>query len=148
MQTEIVTHELRIDASPETVFEFLTDPELMLRWKGRIVRLDPRVGGEFFIEITPRDIASGSFVEVDPPKRVVFTWGWVGDGHPIPPGSTTVEITLEPDGEGTILHLEHRDLPEGAGAAHDEGWTFFLPRLALAAAGDDPGSYPGKEEAL
>ncbi len=146
-KTDTITHEVRIAAKPETIFEFLTDPDKMVRWKGKIAQLDPRVGGAYRVDINGRDIASGTYVEIDPPNRVVFTWGWEGQ-EGVPPGSSTVEITLTPDGEETVLRLVHRGLPEGAGAGHAEGWEHFLPRLAVAAAGDDPGPDPwagGKE---
>jgi len=86
-------------------------------------------------------VVVGEFVEIDPPRRVVFTWGWEGNDA-VPPGSSTVEVILTPDGEGTILRLVHRDLPEEQRAEHDGGWKHFLPRLATAAAGDQ-GSGPG-----
>ena len=86
------------------------------------------------------DVLGG--VELDPPRRVVFTWGWEGNDD-VPPGSSTVEVTLTPDGEATILRLVHRDLPEEQRAEHDGGWKHFLPRLADAAARGEPGSGPG-----
>lgn len=48
------------------------------------------------------------------------------------PGSTTVELTLEADGEGTVLSLRHTRLPDGEAAAmHEEGWRFFTEHLAV-----------------
>ena len=77
------------------------------------------------------DIARGEFVEVDPPRRAVFTWGWEAGGFPIEPGTSTVEIVLEPDGTGTLLRLTHSGLPEAeAVRRHREGWETFVPRLA------------------
>jgi len=134
-------HEVRIDARPETVFAFFVDPEKMRRWKGTEARLEPRPGGIYRVNVSARDVAVGTYVEIDPPKRVVFTWGWEGDEH-VPPGSSTVEVTLTADGEGTIVRLVHRDLPEHAGPKHAEGWEHFLPRLQVAAAGGDPGPDP------
>ena len=128
------------------MFAFFTDPDKMVRWKGQIARLDPRVGGEYYVDITGRDIAHGEYLEIDPPHKIVFTWGWEGEGHPIPPGSTRVEVTLEPDGDATILRLVHSGLPAGAGAQHAEGWNMYLPRLVVAAAGGDPGKDPHMEE--
>jgi uncharacterized protein YndB with AHSA1/START domain len=130
----VVERELRIDASPETVFEFFTDPDKMTRWKGLAARLDPRPGGEYRVDVTPRDTAIGEYVEIDAPHRVVFTWGWEGNEH-VPPGSSTVEVTLTPDGEGTLLRLVHRDLPAPATDEHEQGWQHYLDRLALAASG-------------
>jgi hypothetical protein len=59
--------------------------------------------------------------------------------HGIPPGSTTVEITLHPEGDKTRLRLVHRDLPEDAIGDHTEGWDHYLGRLAVAASGGDAG---------
>jgi uncharacterized protein YndB with AHSA1/START domain len=137
-----VTRELVIDASPETVWEFLTDPEKIKRWKGVLVSFDATAGAAYRIEVIPTHIAAGKVVELDPPHRLVYTWGWE-QGGPVPPGSTTVEYELLPHGEGTLLRLTHRDLP-GAGAAgrHAHGWEHYLDRLATLAGGDDPGADP------
>ncbi len=47
----------------------------------------------------------------------------------VPPGSSTVEIDLQPMGSGTRLRLVHRGLPQQAIASHTVGWDYFLPRL-------------------
>ena len=133
--------EVRIDAGPETVFAFLTDPVKMTRWKGASAELDPRPGGVYKVSGVGGSVVIGEFVSVDPPHRVVFTWGWEGD-EDVPPGSSTVEITLTRDGEGTVLRLVHRDLPEGQGAKHEQGWKHFVPRLVTVAEGGDPGPDP------
>ncbi|MGH3007760.1 MAG: SRPBCC family protein, partial [Gaiellaceae bacterium] len=103
-ERNIVEREVRIAARPETVFEFFTDPDKMIQWKGRKAELDPRPGGIYRVDINDRAVARGEYVEIDPPRRVVFTWGWEseGEGHAVLPGSSRVEISLEPDGEGTI----------------------------------------------
>jgi uncharacterized protein YndB with AHSA1/START domain len=139
--TVAVEREVRIDASPETVFAFFTDPDKMTRWKGSSAELDARPGGIYRVDVSDRAVAVGEFVEVDPPRRVVFTWGWIGDDN-VPPGSSTVEVTLVPDGEGTIVRLLHRDLPAPAGPLHQDGWDHFLARLQVAAAGGEPGPDP------
>jgi uncharacterized protein YndB with AHSA1/START domain len=140
--TGVVTREIRIEARPETVFEFLTDPDLLLRWKGTEAALDPRPGGIYRVVVNPRSTVRGEYVEVVPHSRVVFTWGFEEPDATVPPGSSTVEATLTPDGEGTILRLVHRDLPEPSRPQHDIGWEHFLDRLRRAAAGDDPGPDP------
>lgn len=137
----VVERTVRIDATPDIVFELLTDPDQYVRWKGRKARLDAQPGGEFWVEINDQAKAVGEYVEIDRPRRVVFTWGW--DGHEaVPPGSSTVEITLEPDGEATILRLVHRDLPEAARDEHGHGWDHYLGRMMQLAAGQDPGPDP------
>jgi uncharacterized protein YndB with AHSA1/START domain len=84
----------------------------------------------------------GRYLVVDPPRRLVLTWGWEGNQH-LPPGSSTVEITLEPDGEGTIVRLRHTGLPDDElRQQHREGWVRYLDRLSVAASGGDPGPEP------
>ena len=147
-QTSVV-REVRIAASPETVWELLVDPVKALRWWGIGAEIDPRPGGALRVRVVPGSVATGEFVEVDPPRRLVYTWGWEeGGGGPelVPPGSSTVEIELEPTASGTTLTLVHRGLPtEESGQAHGEGWDNYLPRLAVAAAGGDPGPDPWLE---
>jgi uncharacterized protein YndB with AHSA1/START domain len=135
------THQLEIDAPRETVFSYFTDPTRMARWMGIEHRLDPVPGGEFRVDVTGRNVAAGHFVEVEPPARLVFTWGWE-ESEEMPPGSSTVEVRLTAEGNKTILDFEHRDLSPVQGERHAEGWHHFLPRLGVAAAGGDPGPDP------
>lgn len=129
----VIERELRIAARPETVFAFWTDPAKMAQWMGRDVRLDPRPGGAFRVDYNGSDIASGTFLEVEPPVRLVLTWGWEAPGDPTPPGASTVEVTLVADGDGTILWLRHSGLDLEAVTGHAEGWDQFLPGLAEVA---------------
>jgi uncharacterized protein YndB with AHSA1/START domain len=132
---------IRIEAEPAVVFEFFTDPEKMIRWKGIAAKLDPRPGGIYHVDVGG-NAAVGEFLEVVPPERVVFTWGWEGNDG-LPPGSTRVEITLTPDGDGTVVRLVHTDLPtEQSARQHGQGWTHYLERLRIAAPGGDPGDVP------
>jgi uncharacterized protein YndB with AHSA1/START domain len=138
--------EVRIDASPETVFEFFTDPAKAVQWMGESATLDPRPGGIYRLTMSNDWIVLGEYVEVDPPRRVVFTWGWEGDMAATPPGTSTVEVDLMPDGEGTLVRLVHSGLPnEESTASHRAGWEKFLPRLAAVASGRKPGPDPHKE---
>jgi uncharacterized protein YndB with AHSA1/START domain len=136
-----------IAAPPETVWGFLVDPARAALWMGEAAQLDPRPGGLYRVEVLPGHVARGEFVELDPPRRLVYTWGWepAADGTPsaVPPGTSTVEVVLEPSPDGTLLRFRHHDLP-GAEAAtsHAGGWDHYLPRLATAAAGGDPGRDP------
>jgi uncharacterized protein YndB with AHSA1/START domain len=67
---------------------------------------------------------------VQPPHRLVFTWGWEGQDS-IPPGSTSVEIDLVADGAGTLLRLRHTDLPsDEQRTAHLGGWNQYMGRLS------------------
>jgi uncharacterized protein YndB with AHSA1/START domain len=139
-----------IEARPETIFPFFTDPDLYSQWGG-VATLDPRPGGIFRSAVNAAHVARGEFVTVEPPHRVVFTWGWEAEGSAVPPGTSTVEVTLTPEGEHTTLRLIHRDLPtREEAAAHTAGWDHYLERLQILGAGGDPGPDPwaqGRAEA-
>jgi uncharacterized protein YndB with AHSA1/START domain len=145
-EVDYVVREVRIAARPETVFPFCTDPAKMVLWKGIEAQLEPQPGGVYRVRMSSHDVARGRYVEVVPYSRVVFTWGWEEGGAPIPPGASTVEVVLIPDGDGTLVRLTHKDLPAAARPNHAEGWEMFLPRLAIAVTGGDPGPLPMGQE--
>ena len=131
--TNAVEFQVRLDAPPEEVFRYLTEPERYVQWQGVKAELDPRPGGVYRVWMDANTVASGAFVEVEPTGRVVFTWGWEGN-ESLPPGSSTVEFTLEADGNGTVLSLRHTGLPDGEAAAmHEQGWRHFTARLVSTA---------------
>jgi uncharacterized protein YndB with AHSA1/START domain len=99
-------------------------------------------GGAYRISMRDGVAAAGEFVEVDPPHRVVFTWGWTR-GFAVAPGSTRVVVTLEEDGGGTRVVLRHHGLPsEEELENHRKGWSLYLDRLETRATGGDPGPDP------
>jgi uncharacterized protein YndB with AHSA1/START domain len=101
--------------------------------------LDARPGGIYRVRVPQGGYAVGEFVAVEPPSRVVFTWGWEGDPT-IPPGSSTVTITLTPTEDGTLIRVVHDGLPDAISEAlHTQGWERYLARLATAGGGGDPG---------
>jgi uncharacterized protein (TIGR03086 family) len=125
-----------IPVDPDTAFALITEPERLRRWQTVAARVDLRVGGDYRWTVTPGHSAAGTFTEIEPGRRVVFTWGWEGPGAP-DADSSTVTITLEPAEGGTTVRLVHEGLDEDAAAGHTEGWTHFLGRLvALATTGD------------
>jgi len=144
-ETETVTLERRIAARPETVFTFFTDRDRWLSWMGRGGEFSFVPGGSYRMNVSGENFATGEFVELDPPKRAVFTWGWEQGLMGLAPGSTTVEVTLEPDGDGTLLRLVHSGLPPNAHAPHLAGWGHYLDRLVIGAEGGDPGEDPWKD---
>ncbi len=135
--TDLVV-ERRIAASPQQVWAYLTDARLWARWQGDAADLEAVPGGAFTMSVRGGPTARGEFVELVADERVVLTWGW--DGHPaVPPGSTTVVIELVADGDDTLERLTHRGLPDGELPSNRDGWEHYLPRLATAAVGGDPG---------
>jgi uncharacterized protein YndB with AHSA1/START domain len=144
-ETLLVERELTIAAKPETVWEFLVDADKLARWMCTSASLDPRPGGLYQVEVISGNIARGEFVEVDPPRRLVFTWGWEPGGMDtdVASGSSTVEFDLEPTAEGTTLRFTHSGLPSTkALESHAHGWDHYLARLSVAASGGDPGPDP------
>src|SRR6266567_5596065 len=69
--TTSVERDVTIAASPETVWEFLIDPDKATRWMGLTASFDPRPGGEYVCNVIPGHTARGEFVELDPPRRLV-----------------------------------------------------------------------------
>jgi uncharacterized protein YndB with AHSA1/START domain len=146
-ETSVVEREIRVEAEPETVFPFFTDPQKMVRWMGVGATLDPRPGGVFSLNTIADHFVEGEYVAVEPHRRIVFTWGsgsFPGEPNPLPPGSSTVEIDLVPEGEATIVRLTHR-VPAELDGFHSMGWDNYLGRLATVAAGGDPGPDPFRE---
>jgi uncharacterized protein (TIGR03086 family) len=125
----------------DTAFELITRPERLRRWKTVAARVDLRVGGEYRWTIVPGYSAAGSFTEVEPGKRVVFTWGWEGSPD-LPPGASTVTILLEPTAGGTTVRLVHDGLTDEQAASHAEGWNHYLERLVSEATTGDVGPDP------
>ncbi len=68
----------------------------------------------------------GRFLELLPPRRVVFTYGWEDGRLGVPPESTTVEIDLVEHEGATTVRLVHHGLPPEAVADHERGWAYFL----------------------
>jgi uncharacterized protein YndB with AHSA1/START domain len=142
---DVLEYEVRIAATPETVFEFFTDPARMVRWMGTEATLDPRPGGTCRINPNGHAVMAGQFLEVQSPHRLVFTWGWETALFETPAQSTLVEVSLTPEGDGTVLRLVHRRLRPGAVAFHRAGWSHYLPRLVHAARGDHPDTDPWQD---
>jgi uncharacterized protein YndB with AHSA1/START domain len=130
--------ERSFPASRERVFEAWTDPELFARWftppggTSDKADIDLRVGGSWSVAMRlrkrmPRAWAFGTYLEVDPPTRLVYTLAWRG----VPSGPenlVTVEFQ-ELDGQ-TRIKLTHERLGTRRGRAfHAWGWRHSLPRL-------------------
>ena len=134
-----LVREVHIKARPEEIFEYLVDPAKYALWGGNDVVLDPRPGGTYRAVLGGTHHSAGEFVEVVPNERVVFSFGWDEPDHPIPAGSTQVEIRLVPDDLGTTVRLTHSGLPEDAVSDHMGGWDHYLERLEIVATGGDAG---------
>jgi uncharacterized protein YndB with AHSA1/START domain len=137
-----LVREIVIDAPPETIWPFLTEADKAVEWMGA-AEIDARPGGIHRVLLGGgQHQSAGEFVEVVANERVVFTFGWDQKDHPIPPGSTTIEISLHPEGDKTRVRLVHSGLPADAVDDHGAGWAHYLERLSIVATGGDPGADP------
>jgi len=132
-----IEREVRIAAPPAVVWTFWTDPARIVRWMGRTATFDPRPGGSIRIDYGSGHVMLGEVVELDPPKRLVLTWGWEDPAEAVQAGGSRVEVDLAADGDGTRLRLRHSGLPDGERDSHAEGWDYFLGRLAATAPAPD-----------
>ncbi|HKA25170.1 MAG TPA: SRPBCC domain-containing protein [Candidatus Eisenbacteria bacterium] len=126
-------------ARPEKIFDAWTKQEALIRWfapadefKTRVLQLDLRKGGSYRIEmIDPSGTvhtAIGTYEEVTPPRRLVFTWSWAENPAD---GESRVSIELSVEGDGTKLVLVHEGLPTvDSREQHTHGWNGCLDRLA------------------
>ncbi|MBL8237593.1 MAG: SRPBCC domain-containing protein [Bryobacterales bacterium] len=115
--SDALTISIHIQASPATIFPFLSDPQLLSQWLG------------------PEAIAAkGTVRESTPNARIVFGWGYEAAVHGIAPDSTIVTIELTPTATGTTVTLTHAGLDAAQQANHRMGWTHYLSQLAGAAA--------------
>ena len=143
-QTDEVIREIHIAAAPLDVFPYFTDPEKLVAWKAATAELDARPGGRFRMDVTGRgDVAEGEYLDVEPPHRIRFSWRWANEAAA--PTPSVVEVTLVPDGDGTLLRLVHRGIPATNRDASAAGWDHYLARLMLAASGQEPGPDPWAE---
>ncbi len=128
---------IEIEAPLEVVYGHLVTAERMVSWIGQHANLQPMPGGVFAVDINGY-LVRGEYLEVDPPRRVVVSWGMEG-AEDLPPGSSRVEFTLMPTPTGTNLILTHTGLPETRAKGHALGWANYLGRMKAAAVGIDPG---------
>ncbi len=140
MTTEPYRTSVDITAPPEAVYPYFTRPEAILTWMGDHAVLDAAPGGVFSLDINGV-LVRGRYLELDPPHRLLISWGHAGSAL-LPPGGSTLEITLAAIPEGTRVSIEHRDIPPEEAARHAIGWAHFLARLTIAATGTDPGPDP------
>lgn len=135
----VYTASVDLPVSPEEAFALVTEPERLRRWSSVCATVDLRAGGSYHWQVTPSHAAGGTIREVDPGRRVVYGWGWLGDDA-LPPDSSTVTVTVEPTETGSRVTLAHSGLPTQEQVdGHAEGWNHYLERLELLAGKGDAG---------
>jgi len=122
-----------IGAPPAIVFAQLATAEGLAGWLGHAARIDPVPGGRFQVDIGAVTMA-GEVLALEPPHRLVLSWGLVGSPD-FPPGASRLSFRLRATAGGTRVDLVHTGLPDARGGSHVEGWRHFVPRLVRAATG-------------
>jgi uncharacterized protein YndB with AHSA1/START domain len=117
-----------------------------MSWLGTEAQTETHPGGLYLLNnVNGRSTARGAFREVVPVHRLAYSFGWEGNEE-VPPGSSLVEIDLIDRDGGTLLRMTHSGLPTAATcASHAKGWAHYLGRLAIAAAGKNPGPDAGPD---
>ena len=140
MYTKTIALQLvrTVVASPERVFEAWTTAQHVERWAcpdpGALVTadLDLRVGGHYSIRMEVEGgpfTAFGTYHEVDPPRRLVYTWDWKEDPHAMHTESL-VTVEFVPVDGGTEIRLTHQGFPAPSDMeGHEVGWRMCLDRL-------------------
>jgi uncharacterized protein YndB with AHSA1/START domain len=131
----------RFAAPPERVFRAWVEPEQLVRWQFpdrgtrlEVAAFDAQRGGAYEFRFHAADgridTVRGSFIELVPPKRLVFTWRW-DTNDPDGGVESRVSVDLVPDGGGTRLTVSHERLPTANSCRrHQLGWTGALGHLA------------------
>lgn len=145
---EVSTH---LALTPEQAFPYFTDPERHVQWMGTEATLDPVPLGTYWVRMPDGFGVAGTYLSVDPPHQVAFTWGFADadaaghvkgeapEGNPMPAGSTRVTVLLSAEQKGTRLTLRHENLPTAELRDGNKlGWETYLDRLAVRTSGGDP----------
>ncbi len=143
-----IEQTVRIAARPETIWSYWTDPDRLAEWWGGEAEVALVPGGLLRVVMESGPVMRGTFVELDPPRRLVFTFGWEqNEGQPLAPGSTRVEVTITPDGDDAVVELRHFEMPTTHAADHEKGWRHFLgERLPAAVASAEVPRRPGTSQ--
>jgi uncharacterized protein YndB with AHSA1/START domain len=136
---DVLIKEIFIDATPEEIFPYLTEPKYYTRWMGIAAEMDPRPGGQYRIDLNGIDWIEGEYRLVEPPYRLVYTWSCTAGDRAPDRDLSVVEIELIPKGTGTLLRLTHRGPDREGRDRHEGGWAHYLDRLMALLRGQDPG---------
>ena len=125
-----IRFERSYDATPEEVWEAVTEPESIRRWLFGDAVLEPRVGGRFQIVWSEDERTGGAVLAWEPPRVLEVEWNEGGD-------RTVVRIEIESSNGGAVLVLDHRNLTPEIAIGVGAGWHSHLDALGDVLAGRD-----------
>lgn len=135
--------ERRLSHPPERVWAALTETEELGRWfmAGTV---EPHVGGRVRFESGEEGGTEGEVLAWDPPRLLEYSWVRGGDAGP----RSLVRWRLTPDGDGTVLVLQHEGVARETAFDLGAGWHDFLDRLPRQLAGEDASDWTGRYAVL
>jgi uncharacterized protein YndB with AHSA1/START domain len=134
-----VRFERRYDAPPAEVWSALTEPERLARWLAP-AELEPHAGGVVAARFDETTV-TGRVLAWEPPSLLEYEWRFEGEPESV------VRFELEPDGDGTLLVLDHRLLAPEQAVGYGAGWHAHLDALRDLLEGGS-GSWDERFEAL
>lgn len=140
MGRQVVEAGITVDVSLEQAWRAWTQQDALASWfkpsggaRCRVIDLDPRVGGRWRIEVQLEEGGSyrvaGTYIELTPPHRLMFTWRWEAGGPEGFDDETTVDVRLEHHHGRTRIRVMHSRIPSDLVAIHLEGWSAALALL-------------------
>lgn len=138
-----IERQVRIDASPDVVFDVISNPRHVAQWwpdEANYASVEPGSAGElvFLDHNGERAVVSFQVVDAVPPRLFSFRWTHPLGKRPTDTNSFLVRFELEADGNGTLLRMTETGFREQGWAAaqteetyrdHSEGWDYHLGRL-------------------
>jgi uncharacterized protein YndB with AHSA1/START domain len=125
-------------APAQAVFDAWTSAEVMRRWfhaehhwETPTAEVDLRLGGNVRVVMRDPDKdveygGGGHYTEIDPPRRLVFTWTWDDDTD----RETLIELDFDEADGATTVRLTHSNLRDQESViSHEDGWATCLDNL-------------------
>ena len=139
IETPTLRMQRTYDAPAQAVFDAWTSEEVMRRWwhaghdwETTEATVDLRVGGALRVVMRdPHEEAEvgggGEYTEIDPPRRLAFTWAWDDDARRT---SQLIEIDFEESDGATTVRFTHRGLFDAEDVIdHEGGWGKIFDNL-------------------
>ena len=121
-----------IETTPEKLWEALTSSEFSKRyWFNTELRTDWKIGSPFALVMNGTTTDVGEILEVDPPRRLSYSFKHVLNDEMRNEIATKVVFTIEPHGKLMKLTLTHEGFAEGSKLLDgiSKGWPAILSSL-------------------